>query len=156
MEKKKTAKKYITAGYIAKNQKNGNVNMKLAKNLQLVVDGTAIDTEYVNIIKTFSVKHNGKDLDIGKLVEPLEKDGTPKLNNDGSRNRFVALNEGVGFRTQDGDVVSVKNLSLSSRDQEIKALEERVADGKLTEGKAEEIKQGMFFLDKLTLSVPVE
>jgi hypothetical protein len=141
----KTENKYPTnAGYITKPKDGGDAYVSLNKELTLVVGGKKLSAKSMRIVKTFEVydKDTQTSHEIGKLVET-------------DKSRFIKLNDSVGF-IKDGETLTPGVLFVSSKQREKDNIDSLVEKGKMAADKAEEIKNGMFFLEKLTLPTPKE
>lgn len=141
----KTDVKYPTnAGYITKPKDGGNPYVALNKELTLVVGGKKLAAKSMRIVKTFEVydKETEKAYEIGKLIET-------------EKSRFIKLNDSVGF-LKDGETLTPGVIFVSSKQREKDNIDSLVEKGKMTQDKADEIKDGMFFIEKLTLPTPKE
>lgn len=121
----------------------------LPKEMSLVIDGKTVDAKTLNLPRMIEVydKKTKTATVIGKLV--VRKDDK------GVINKYVQLNDNVGFKTKDG-VVTSKFLSIRDKKDEVAYVQKLQQDGQLTEDEAQSRIDNMFFLQKLTISVPTE
>ena len=130
------AKKYTDIGYIRASENTALDDfMSLTKDLQVLVDGNAIDTKYLQLPKYLTAydKSSKKEVILGKLVK-REVEGELRV--------YFQFNDNVSFR-KDGNVLKNKFGSLKSTSAQLDELEKSLQDEKISEDNYNKVKEAI-------------